>query len=78
MHNMNCATPVCVFKGDDLRVFDHQVSWLIKNFNIGIFSDTRNVINVKLCMMVLHIELYMCSTLSVILTSFQGHVFLLD
>ena len=40
-----------------------QVSGLVKNFNIGIFSDIINVINVKLCMMVL--------TLSLIL--FQGH-----
>ena len=28
------------------------VSGLVENFNIGIFSDTINVINVKLCMMV--------------------------
>ena len=28
-----------------------QVSGLVKNFNIGIFSDITNVINVKLCMM---------------------------
>ena len=41
-----------------------QVSGLVEKFNIGIFSDTINVINVKLCMMVLHIELYLFSTLS--------------
>ena len=29
-----------------------------KNFNIDIFSDAINVINVKLCMMVLLIELF--------------------
>ena len=50
-----------------------QVSVLVKNFNIGIFSDTINVINVKLCMMVLHTELYLFITLSVTLTLFQGH-----
>ena len=32
-----------------------EVSLLVENFNIGIFSDTVNVINVKLCRMVLHI-----------------------
>ena len=30
-----------------------QVSGLLENLNIGIFSDTISVINVKLCMMVL-------------------------
>ena len=30
-----------------------QVSGLVENFNIGIFSDTINVINVQLCIMVL-------------------------
>ena len=35
-----------------------QASGLFKNFNIGIFSDTINVINVKLCMGVLLIKLY--------------------
>ena len=29
-----------------------------KNFNVAIFSDTTNVINAKLCMMVLLTELY--------------------
>ena len=36
-----------------------QVSGLVENFNIGIFSDIGNVINVKLCMVILHIELYL-------------------
>ena len=40
-----------------------QVSDLDENFNVGVFRDI-NVINVKLCMMVLHIELYLFSTLS--------------
>ena len=38
-------------------------SWVIvwhgKNFNVAIFLDTINVINVKLCLMVLLIELYL-------------------
>ena len=36
-----------------------------KNFNIAIFSDTINVINVKLCMMVLLIVPYLFIPLSV-------------
>ena len=36
-----------------------QVSRLVENFNMGIFSDTVNVINVKLCMMILLVELYL-------------------
>ena len=35
-----------------------QVSGLVENLNIGIFSDTINVINVKFCMMVVFTELY--------------------
>ena len=51
-----------------------QMSELVKHFNIWIFSDTINLINVKLCMMVLHIERYLFITLSVTLTVYQGHV----
>ena len=41
-----------------------QVSGLVEDFNIGIFSDTINVINIKLSMMVLHIEFYLqCQTI---------------
>ena len=50
-----------------------QVSGLVENFNTGIFSDTKNVINVKLCNRVLHIKLYLLITLSVTLTVLQGH-----
>ena len=39
--------------------FVGQVSGLVRGFNIWIFTDTINVINVKLCMMVLLIELYL-------------------
>ena len=44
-----------------------QVPGLVKNFNTGIFSDTINVIKVKLCVMllVLLIELYLFIPLSV-------------
>ena len=41
-----------------------------KDFNITIFLDTINVINVKLCMVVLHTELYLFIPLLVTLTIF--------
>ena len=44
---------------------------LVKNFNVGIFSDTVDVIGVKIFMMVLFIELYLLIPLSVTLTIFQ-------
>ena len=50
-----------------------QVSGLVKNRNIGIFSDTINVIDVKLYRMVLHIELDLFIPFSVTLTLFHGH-----
>ena len=50
-----------------------QVFGLVKNFNIRNFSDIINVINAKLCMMVLLIELYLFIPLSVTLAIFQGH-----
>ena len=53
--------------------FVGQVSGLVENLNIGIYSHTINVINVKLCMMALYIELYLVIRLSVTLTLFQGH-----
>ena len=48
------------------------MSGLVKNFNLGNFSDTMNVINVRLCMVVLLSELYLFITLSMTLTLFQG------
>ena len=44
-----------------------------KNFNVAIFSDTTNVINVKLCMMILLTELYPLIPLQMTLSIFQGH-----
>ena len=49
----------CVFKGYNLHVLVGEVFWLVKNFHIRSFSETKNIMNVKLCMMVLHIELYL-------------------
>ena len=39
--------------------FIGQVSGLVENFNTGIYSDTINVINVKLWMVILLIEFYL-------------------
>ena len=50
-----------------------QVSGLVENFNTGIFSDTINVINVKLCMMVVLNKLYPFIRFSVTLIVFQNH-----
>ena len=50
-----------------------QVSWLVENFNIGIYSDSTNVTNVKLRLLVSLIELYQFISFSVTLTIFQGH-----
>ena len=41
-----------------------QMSGLVKHFNTGIFSNTINVINVKLCMTVLHLQLYLFITVT--------------
>ena len=46
---------------------------LVKNFNIETFSDTIDVKNVKLCIMILLIELYLFIPLSVTLTFLQGY-----
>ena len=44
-----------------------------ENVNVAIFSDTVNMINVTLGMVVLLIALYLLIPLSVTLTIFQGH-----
>ena len=53
-------------------LFVGQVSGLVENFNIGIFSDTMNVIKVNLFLMVPHLEIYLFVTLSVTLTLFHS------
>ena len=50
--------------------FMGQVPGLVKNFNIEIYSDTINVINVKFCMMVLLIALYLFISTSVTWTTY--------
>ena len=68
IYSMNCATLETIY-----MFLVGQVSGLVKNFHTGIFSDTINVINVKLCMMVLHIEHYLFITRSMTLTLFHSH-----
>ena len=73
MHHMICCD--CgVYSREIINIFlVGQVSGLVENFSIGIFSDTIYVINVKVCMMVLLIELYLFIPFSVTLTIFQGY-----
>ena len=47
--------------------------WHFENFNVAIFWDTTNVINVKLCMVVLLIVLFLIMPPSVTHTLFHGH-----
>ena len=49
------------------------MSGLVENFNTGMYSDTINVMNIKVYMMELLIELYLFIPLSVTLTIIQGH-----
>ena len=72
MHNLNCYSGV--YSREIIYMFlIRQACGLVANFNTGIFSDTINVIKVKLCMMVLHTKLYLFITLSVTVTLFHGH-----
>ena len=65
MHNMHDVLDTFVYSREVINMFSvGQMSGLDENFNIWIFSDTINVINVKLCMMVLFIELYLFIPLS--------------
>ena len=43
-----------------------------KDYNVVIFSDTRNTINVKLCMMIVLIKLYSLIPLYVTGAAFPG------
>ena len=43
------------------------------HFDVGIFSDTTDVVNIKLCIMVVLIEVYPFIPLSVTLIVFQRH-----
>ena len=58
----------------------YKLCTLVENSNSGIFSDTVNIINVKLCMMVLYIKLLPVhktfSDLDIILRSQQCQIVL--
>ena len=71
MCNINCVTSVC--PREIYMFLVDQMSGFVEN--IGIFSllHTINVINVKLCIMVLLIWLYLFHYTLVTLTLFQGH-----
>ena len=45
----------------------------VKNFDVAIFSDTGNMLSVKLCLMVVLMERYPFIIPSVTLIAFQGH-----
>ena len=63
----------CVFKIDNQHVFGRSSVLACQNFNIEIYSDTINVINVKLCMVALLTELYLLIPFSVTVTILQDH-----
>ena len=67
-----CDPGVCS-KGMISMFLVGQVSGFVQNFSTGIFSNIINVINVKICTMVLHTEIYLFVKLSVTLFLFQGH-----
>ena len=70
---MICAALVRV-QGRELTCFRSDMCLgLSKNFNIEIFSNSIDVINVNLCMIVHLIDLYLFIQLKVTLTIFQGH-----
>ena len=50
-----------------------RVSVRGKNLNVANLSDTKNMINVKLCLMIVLIELYPFIPLSVNFIVFHGH-----
>ena len=64
MQNMICDFDV--YSREIINMFlVGKMFGLVKNSNIKIFADTVKVINVKLCMMVLLVELYLLIPLSV-------------
>ena len=70
---MNCATFVCIQGRYFTCFWSVRCLGLSKSLTIGFSQTTINVINVKICVVVLHIELYLLVTLSVTLTLFQSH-----
>ena len=59
MHIIICANSGVYSRKIIYMFLVYRVYGLVENFNIGIFSSTINVIRVKLCVMVLLIDLYL-------------------
>ena len=55
------------------RLASLRLSVCGKNCHVAMFADAKNIISVKLCMMVVLIELYPSIPLSVTWIVFQGH-----
>ena len=72
MHNMLCAVTDVYLREIINTILVGQMSECVKNFD-SVFSNTINIINLRLCMMVLTVELYMFISLSVTMTIFQAH-----
>ena len=70
-----CDFVVCL---RETMSFALVMSGLVKNFNIGIYSDIIIVINVKVCRMVPLIELNLFIPLSVTLAITQGQTICQD
>ena len=64
-------TPVLYSRETITMFFISQVSGLVENFNIWVYSDTIDMMNAKIFMMVPLIELYLFIPLSVTLTIFK-------
>ena len=71
-HAQNNLCEFSVYLREIINMFlVSQMSGLVENFKTGIFSDTLIAVNVKLCKMVLLVELYLFTPLSVTLTILQ-------
>ena len=73
MHSMLCVTSVYLQEIINTVFVCVSVGACQKLEHYSFFSDTINVINIKRCMMVLLIELFLFIPLSWTLTIFQGH-----
>ena len=62
-----------VYSREIISIFVSVKCLRLLKTNIGIYSDTINAINFKLCMVILLIEIYLFIPLSVTLTVFQSH-----
>ena len=71
MHNMILCGSGVYSRGIRNMFLVGQVPGLVEHVNTWVFSDTLNVINVRVCMMVLLIELYLFSDLNHSLRSQQ-------